>query len=148
LLKQTSLHGTRTYFAISTLIEVLMSSLPEAKQGFSNILLSDLEQMDSEEINQLPFGVVGLSSDGLVEVYNATESRLAGLPADTVMGMPFFLSVAQCMNNFMVAQRLTDEAELDTTLPYVLTFRMRPTPVTLRLLKSGASARSYVLIQR
>lgn len=80
--------------------------------------------MNREEVDQLPFGVVGLSSDGLVEVYNAAESRLAGIPADTVMGTPFFLSVAQCMNNFMVAQRLTDEAELDATLPYILTFRM------------------------
>ncbi len=104
--------------------------------------------MDREQIDQLSFGVVGLSSEGLVEVYNATESRLAGLPADTVMGAPFFLSVAQCMNNFMVAQRLKDEVELDATLPFVLTFRMRPTPVALRLLKSKNSARFYVLIQR
>lgn len=101
-----------------------MSSSPEANRGFANIPLADLEQMNREEVDQLPFGVVGLSSDGLVEVYNAAESRLAGIPADTVMGTPFFLSVAQCMNNFMVAQRLTDEAELDATLPYILTFRM------------------------
>jgi photoactive yellow protein len=123
-------------------------SSPQTKQLFSDILLSELQQMSSEEVDQLPFGVVGLSSDGLVEVYNAVESRLAGLPADTVMGTPFFLGVAQCMNNYMVAQRLMDEAKLDTTLPYILTFRMRPTPVTLRLLKSDESARSYVLIQR
>jgi photoactive yellow protein len=125
-----------------------MPSSPEPMLGFSNILLSDLEQMSSAEVDQLTFGVVGISTDGLVELYNAAESRLAGLPADTVMGTPFFLSVAQCMNNFLVAQRFIDEAELDATLSYVLTFRMRPTPVTLRLLKSSASARSYVLIQR
>ena len=115
---------------------------------FTNISVPDLEEMGAEAINDLPFGVVGLSDDGLVQIYNATESRLAGLPAETVLGMPFFLSVAQCMNNYMVAQRLADETELDATLPYVLTFRMRPTPVTLRLLKNAAFPRSYVLIQR
>ncbi len=131
-----------------TWIEGFVPTSTEEKLDFRNILLSDLGQMSSEEIDQLPFGVVGLSSSGLVEVYSAAESRLAGIPADTVMGTPFFLSVAQCMNNFMVAQRFIDEEELDVALPYALTFRMRPTPVTLRLLKSRASARSYVLIQR
>ena len=125
-----------------------MPSVLEEKLKFSNILLADLEQMSGTVVDQLPFGVVGFSSDGLVEVYNAAESRLAGIPADTVMGTPFFLSVAQCMNNFMVAQRFLDEQELNVTLPYSLTFRMRPTPVTLRLLKNSTSARSYVLIQR
>ena len=52
------------------------------------------------------------------------------------------------MNNFMVAQRFADEAVLDATLPYVLTLRMRPTPVTLRLLQIPGVARSYVLVQR
>lgn len=125
-----------------------MPSLPEENNSFSNILLSDLEQMSIAETDQLPFGVVGMARSGLVEVYNAAESRLAGIPADTVMGTPFFLSVAQCMNNFMVAQRFIDEPELDVMLPYALTFRMRPTPVTLRLLQHPGAARFYVLIQR
>ena len=52
------------------------------------------------------------------------------------------------MNNFMVAQRLEDEPELDAIVPYVLTLRMRPTPVRLRLLASPAASRRYLLIER
>ena len=52
------------------------------------------------------------------------------------------------MNNFMVAQRFEDEAEIDDVIDYVLTLRMRPTPVRLRLLKSAAASRRYILIQR
>lgn len=115
---------------------------------FANVSIQDLEAMSPGQTDALNFGVVGLSDDGRVELYNSTESKLAGISAATVMGTAFFLTTAQCMNNFMVAQRLTDEAELDVTLPYVLTFRMRPTPVTLRLLKSPASKRSYLLILR
>ena len=104
--------------------------------------------MDAARLDRLPFGVVGLSPDGLVEVYNQTEARLAGLNRDDVLGTSFFLSVAQCMNNFLVAQRFDDEEEIDAIVAYVLTFRMRPTPVRLRLLKRADHPRRYLLIQR
>lgn len=116
--------------------------------SFTNVSLADLDGLSPDDVDGLSYGVVGLSRDGIVEVYNATESRMAGLPVDAVVGSAFFLSTAQCMNNFMVAQRLEDESEIDAMLPYVLTFRMRPTPVTLRLLKTAAIQRSYLLIRR
>jgi hypothetical protein len=52
------------------------------------------------------------------------------------------------MNNFMVAQRFEEEAELDEVVPYVLTLRMRPTPVQLRLLKSSHSETRFLLVER
>jgi hypothetical protein len=52
------------------------------------------------------------------------------------------------MNNFMVAQRFEEEPELDATLPYVLTLRMRPTPVRMRLLATQETVRRYILIER
>ena len=104
--------------------------------------------MDPARLDRLPFGVVGLTPEGIVDVYNQTEARLAGLNRDDVLGTSFFLSVAQCMNNFLVAQRFEDEDEIDAIVPYVLTFKMRPTPVRLRLLKRADHPRRYLLIQR
>ncbi|CAM2157452.1 hypothetical protein PT2222_400049 [Paraburkholderia tropica] len=52
------------------------------------------------------------------------------------------------MNNFMVAQRFDDVDELDEIIPYVLTLRMRPTPVRLRLLKASDYTTRFVLIER
>ena len=115
---------------------------------FENISISYLDGLDREQCDALPFGVVGLSAAGLVEVYNRTESNLAGLPLDSVLGTHFFANTAQCMNNYLVAQRFEDEPELDATLDFVLTLRMRPTPVRLRLLKTASVPRRYVLIQR
>jgi hypothetical protein len=40
------------------------------------------------------------------------------------------------------------EAELDDIVPYVLTLRMRPTKVRLRLLATAGILRRYVLIER
>lgn len=116
--------------------------------GFSDISLADLETLTPEQLDALPYGVVGLGSDGMTELYNATEAKLAGIMPTTVLGWHYFSETAQCMNNFMVAQRFEDEAEIDDIIDYVLTLRMRPTPVRLRLLKTASVPRRYLLIER
>lgn len=54
--------------------------------GFEEISLATLSSTTSDTLDHLPYGVIGLSSDGLVEIYNTTESKLAGLPAERVLG--------------------------------------------------------------
>lgn len=115
---------------------------------FEHITITHLHSLNQEQSDALPFGVVGLSSAGLVEIYNRSESVLAGLPRESVLGTHFFANTAQCMNNYLVAQRFEDEPELDVILDFVLTLRMRPTPVRLRLLKTAQVPVRYVLIQR
>ena len=119
-----------------------------AEVSFEAVTLSALEAMSPEECDALPFGVVGFSADTIVQVYNTTEAQMSGLDPSTVMGVPFFDAVAQCMNNFMVAQRFEDEPNIDAIVPYVLTLRMRPTKVRLRLLAQSGMQRRYVLIER
>jgi photoactive yellow protein len=118
------------------------------KADFGAITLQALEALGPEGRDGLAFGVIGFDRDGDVDAYNSAESRLAGLAPSRVLGLPLFATVAQCMNNFMVAQRFEEEAELDATIPYVLTLRMRPTKVRLRLLATADIARRYVLIER
>ena len=118
------------------------------ESGFETVALSDLETMSASERDALPFGVVGFGADTIVQVYSATEARMAGLDPAAVLGVPFFEAVGQCMNNFMVAQRFEDEPEIDDIVPYVLTLRMRPTRVRLRLLAAPDAPRRYILIER
>lgn len=117
-------------------------------QNFNDISTSVLNALDEATIDGLPFGVIGLDRGGSAVVYNAIESQLAGLPKARVLGAAFFDNIAQCMNNFMVAQRFEDEPELDAVIDFVLTLRMRPTPVKLRLLQSASSDIRYVLVER
>jgi photoactive yellow protein len=116
--------------------------------SYGEITLAALEAAPAGMLDTLLFGVVGLNHAGEVEVYNATESRLAGLSRESVLGQHFFVAVGPCMNNALVAGRFESERVLDATVPYVLTFRMRPTPVTLRLLQEPGVRRRYILIQR
>lgn len=111
-----------------------------------------LVQLNPEQLDGLDFGVIGFDDDTVVNRYNRTESEAAGLSASRVVGQPLFTNVAPCLNNFMVAQRFEDAQDegsaLDDTIDYVLTLRMRPVKVKLRLLAAPGSAQRYVLVQR
>jgi photoactive yellow protein len=65
---------------------------------FEEIDLHALASMPLEQVDSLPFGVVGLDAASMVVVYNEAEARMAGLDRDSVIGVPFFDAVAQCMN--------------------------------------------------
>lgn len=114
-------------------------------------VLQHLEQIDDAGIDQLEFGVIGFAQDTLVCRYNAYESRAASLAPEKALGHPLFTSVAQCMNNYLVAQRFedttTEGSSLDETIEYMLTWRMRPTKVLLRLLSAPEYRTRYILVQ-
>jgi photoactive yellow protein len=125
-----------------------MAEGPMTHSSFASITIAELEGGDAAALNALSFGVVGLDATGHTQAYNLCESRLAGLSQQSVLKQAYFLTTGICMNNFLVAQRFDDEPVLDVTLDYVLTFRMRPTPVKLRLLQHPGSRLHYILIQR
>ncbi|URI08075.1 PAS domain-containing protein [Aquincola tertiaricarbonis] len=115
-------------------------------------LLPQLHQAADTELDTLDFGVIGFDAEGFVRRYNLFESRAAGLSPQRVLGHALFTVVAPCMNNFLVAQRFEDAAAqavpLDETIDYVLTLRMRPVKVKLRLLAAPGDALRYVLVNR
>jgi photoactive yellow protein len=89
-----------------------------------------------------------MDTDGRVLAYNTAESRLSGLNAEHVLGEDFFVQVAPCTNNYLVAQKYVDNEELDEVMDYVFTFRMVPTSVRLRLIKRPTSAYQYLIVER
>ena len=115
-------------------------------------VLDSLLALDGEGLDGLEFGVIGIDAEGVVRQYTAVESRIAGLSPERVLGHPLFTVVAPCMNNFMVAHRFEEAAgsgaPLDATIDYVLTLRMRPIKVQLRLLARPGVERRYVLVKR
>jgi photoactive yellow protein len=118
------------------------------QQGMAELLAA----MDSDALDALTFGVIGFDLDNHVRRYNAYESRAAGLGSERVLDQDLFMVVAPCLNNFLVAQRFLAAREagvaLDDTINYVLTLRMRPTKVRLRLLAAAGADLAYVLVQR
>jgi len=115
-------------------------------------LLSTLHALDDSQLDQLDFGVIAFDGDIVVKRYNLNESQATGVKPDRVIEMQLFTEVAQCMNNYLVAQKFLDAQEaacpLDQTMDYVLTWRMRPTPVKLRLLSAPDIGLQYLLLKR
>lgn len=115
-------------------------------------LLGILETAPDDALDGCDFGIIGFDQEGIVRRYNRFESQAAGLQLAQVVGHPLFTVVAPCMNNFMVAQRFEDaqagETPLDEAIDYVLTLRMRPSRVKLRLLSQPGSALRYVAVRR
>ncbi len=115
-------------------------------------LLDSLHAMSEATLDAFDLGVIAFDADGRVRRYNATESRASGLLPKEVLERHLFTEVAQCMNNFMVAQRYADAdaaAEpLDVTIDFVLTWRMKPTPVQLRLLSAPGIPLRYLVLRR
>ncbi|TLU71458.1 PAS domain-containing protein [Lichenicoccus roseus] len=102
----------------------------------------------ASDLDTLPYGVIAMDLDGVVLAYNSAESKYAGLGVERVLGRNFFSNVAPCMNNFMVAHRFQTEVDLDVIIDYVLTLRMKPQKVQLRLLKRSDVSRMYLIVQR
>lgn len=115
-------------------------------------LITALHTATDAMLDTLDFGVIGMDNLGVVRRYNRFESEAAGLSRERVLGYPLFTVVAPCMNNFMVAQRFddaeADQVPLDDTIAYVLTLRMRPVKVRLRLLYQPGMAQRFVLVDR
>jgi photoactive yellow protein len=115
-------------------------------------VLARLEALDDAGFDGLDFGAIGFDGDTRICRYNAYESQAASLGADKALGCSLFTDVAQCMNNYMVAQRFEDArsegVSLDATIDYVLTWRMRPTKVKLRMLYSSQYPTRYILLHR
>jgi photoactive yellow protein len=123
------------------------------KTSFSEAKLqASLDGATQSQMDELDFGVIGFDAPGVVRQYNTYESAAAGLSPERVLGHSLFTVVAPCMNNYLVAQRFEDAQSagtpLDATIDYVLTLRMRPVKVKLRLLSNPGSSMRYVLVRR
>jgi photoactive yellow protein len=55
-----------------------------------------IESMGSEQLNQLPFGVIRMASDGTILDYNERECEIASTRSADMIGKNFFDEVAPC----------------------------------------------------
>lgn len=109
-----------------------------------------LSKISDDQLNAIDFGITGLDNDCVVTRYNNYLVNLSGVSIQKAVGFHYFSNVAPCMNNFMVSQKLEDAIDestsLDETINYVLSVRMKPTKVKIRLVYDSDLMVSYVLI--
>ena len=109
-------------------------------------LATRLAACSDGDLDALGFGIVEMDLDGKVLRYNAVEAQFSGLAPERVVGRHFFRDVAPCSNNRRVAARYAKPA-LDETIAYTFALRMKPVPVTLRMIRTLDSDRMYLLVR-
>lgn len=58
-----------------------------------------IEALPAEALDALPFGVIRVDGDGIVQIYNETERRMSGSGERPRLALSFFTDVAPCMDN-------------------------------------------------
>ncbi len=148
--------GTRSFSRLTCSIASAESMRMSAADTLSHLdfdaprLFAELERfsLDPSAFDELEFGLIGMQLDGTVVIYNRLESEFSGIKAQRIMGLNFFTDVAPCTNNYLISGRFETEPELDETIDYVFTLKMRPTRVQLRLLKAEPSQHQFLVVRR
>lgn len=113
-------------------------------------LAEAIEAMTAQQLDDLPFGVIGLDPNGVVRLYNRTESERSGYKKRPAMGKTFFTDVAPCMNNGYFKGRI-DKAlkagKLDIRFSFVGDFSDRERELTVRV-QSAADGGIWVFMLR
>ncbi len=112
-------------------------------------VLRRLDDLTPVEADRADCGVVRLSDTGVVELYNAYESNLAGMAAADVIGKNFFTQVAPCTNNRLFKGAFAkgvEEGAMDLVFAYTFTYRMAPTAVDIHLLRKNG--RNWMFVKK
>lgn len=112
-----------------------------------------VDDLDDAALDELPFGVVCLASDGLILRYNVAEGRLARLDPSTVVGRNFFTDVAPCTYTEDFYGRFRSFADGKTSgaslrFSYVFDFKFGAQNIEIELVRAPDAPRFYLLINR
>ncbi|PPQ26235.1 hypothetical protein [Rhodopila globiformis] len=113
-------------------------------------LAGAVEALSREDIDRLPFGVIGLDPDGLVRVYNKTEAQQSGYQDRPSHGRLFFVDVAPCMNNGYFKGRIDKALKagtLDISFSFVGDFDDRDRELFVRA-QSASNGGYWIFIHR
>ena len=111
--------------------------------------LIPLSLLDADAIDDLPFGAIRLSAEGIILGYNRFESRLSGLEPARVIGKNFFTEVAPCTNVQEFAGRFREgvrRGDLHAVFPYTFSFSP-PRQVTITMYVHKPTGNAWVLVK-
>jgi photoactive yellow protein len=114
-----------------------------------DLLLRRIDAFDERRLDELPWGVIQLSHEGVVLQYNRYEEGLAGRRAAEVIGRNFFTEVAPCTDVQEFAGRFREGVAagvLHETFDFVMAFTP-PRRVTVTLYLSAATGTIWVFVR-
>lgn len=122
-------------------------------ESFPSIRGTEIDRLDDQAIDQVPFGVICLDADGVVLRYNLYESRLARLDRNQVLGCDFFNDIARCTRGDAFEGRFrrfvqgSDDPQ-DCRFEYVFDFAFGAQTVGVELHRVPGVERFYLFVNR
>jgi photoactive yellow protein len=135
---------------------MVMSKLNNSKppQKFTDVpapeLLSFVEALEPNAIDDLPFGVIRLDGSGKVIFFSRTEAKQSGFGDRDAIGRKFFTELAPCMGNPDFMRRLEQAqsaGKLDITFEQVGDFDDAERELQVRMI-SASTGGLWVFLQR
>jgi photoactive yellow protein len=114
--------------------------------------LEALALMSESELQVAPFGCIVVDYTGMIEHYNAYESRLADLAPERVIGKDFFHTVAPCTGVSAFEGRFLEFLELDDVVSdsfaYFFPFAHGDVNVIVSFIRRAVSESILIVIER
>ena len=111
-----------------------------------------LHELSDDELDALPFGIIGLDAEGRVLRYNVAEARLARLDRSRVVGKSFFTEIARCaavpVFQGSFERLVADERAPLSRFPFVFAFRFGAQNVDVELGRVSHVPFVYATINR
>lgn len=130
-----------------------MTNTPSSRDApYSTFSPVRLDALSDEELDTLPFGVIGLDREGRILRYNVAEARFARLDRGRVLGKSFFGEIARCtatpefLGRFETFVR--DPATAPVRFPFVFAFRFGAQQVDVEMGGAPGSGRVYLCVNR
>ena len=112
--------------------------------------IEKVNELEEEQLNELPFGAIRLDKDGNILSFNKYEADLTGREPSRVIGKNFFTQVAPCTNVQTFAGRYREgvaKGELHAVFPYKFDFKMAPRDVSVTLFYSKNTEQGWVFVR-
>jgi len=140
-------HGTRRD-VITRMLDVAVDGPSGLDVGFDAF---SLDGYDDAQLDELPFGVVGVDGGGQIVRYNLAEARLARLDRSQVLGRDFFRQIAPCTATPEFEGRFrsfVSGLEPRISFPYVFDFKFGAQEVQVEIVRGSREGRYYLCINR
>ncbi len=126
---------------------------PSSHSGPASTDRLSLHLLSDEELDLLPFGVIGLDRNGIIVRYNRAEARLARLDRALVLGQSFFEKVAPCTNNPEFRGRFEalaadPDGPRSVSFPFVFGFRFGTQDVMIEIVRTPSASLLFVCVNR
>jgi photoactive yellow protein len=114
-------------------------------------LASRLDEMRQAELDQLPFGVLKLDSEGRIVGYNQIEGEIAEVDFARQINHNFFTEIAPCMDNPFFRGRFEDGIKaggLALDFEFETDMDPRAEHIRVRMLTASTPNQYWVVIKR